>query len=109
MSGGTLFSSEYCPGGQYSRGDIIHSDTVSVQISVHSPVHESSPESRVHVLHLPDLYPLGLCGVMRVHDEHVDDVSLHTYIHTHTHTYIHRYGDFLVVLISVGLAQARPN
>ena len=27
MSGGTLFSSEYCPGGQYSRGDIIHSDT----------------------------------------------------------------------------------
>ena len=23
---GTLFSSEYCPGGQYSRGDIIHSD-----------------------------------------------------------------------------------
>ena len=26
MSGGTLFSSEYCPGGQYSRGDIIHSD-----------------------------------------------------------------------------------
>ena len=28
MSGGTLFSSEYCPGGQYSRGDIIHSDNV---------------------------------------------------------------------------------
>ena len=26
---GTLFSSEYCPGGQYSRGDIIHSDNVT--------------------------------------------------------------------------------
>ena len=33
------------------------------------------------------------------------DVSLHTNIHT----YIHKYSDFLVVLISVGLAQARPN
>ena len=33
MSGGTLFSSEYCPGGQYSRGDIIHSDTVKVLCS----------------------------------------------------------------------------
>ena len=30
MSGGTLFSSEYCPGGQYSRGDIIHSDNVTL-------------------------------------------------------------------------------
>ena len=30
MSGGTLFSSEYCPGGQYSRGDIIHSDNVII-------------------------------------------------------------------------------
>ena len=29
MSGGTLFSSEYCPGGQYSRRDIIHSDNVT--------------------------------------------------------------------------------
>ena len=25
------------------------------------------------------------------------------------HTYIHRYSGFLIVLISVGLAQARPN
>ena len=25
------------------------------------------------------------------------------------HTYIHKYSSFLVVLISVGLAQARPN
>ena len=27
------------------------------------------------------------------------------YIHTH----IHKYSDFLIVLISVGLAEARPN
>ena len=33
--------------------------------------------------------------------KHVDDVSLHTYIH--------KYSDFLVAMISVGLAQARPN
>ena len=26
-----------------------------------------------------------------------------------THTHIHNYSDFLVVTISVGLAQARPN
>ena len=38
-------------------------------------------------------------------DIHVDDVSLHTYIHTN----IHKYSDFLIVLISVGLASARPN
>ena len=38
MSGGTLFSSEYCPGGQYSRGDIIHSDTGAlVLVSVPDP------------------------------------------------------------------------
>ena len=37
----------------------------------------------------------------------VFDVSLHIYIHT----YIHKYSGFLIVLISVGLAQAqaRPN
>ena len=40
--------------------------------------------------------------VMRVHDEHVDDVSP---IQTYTHT----YGDFLVNTISVGLASAHPN
>ena len=33
--------------------------------------------------------------------EHMDDVS--------RHTYIHKYSGFLVVLISVGLAQACPN
>ena len=33
--------------------------------------------------------------------EHVNDISLHTYIH--------KYSNFLVVLISVGLAQAHPN
>ena len=37
--------------------------------------------------------------------KHVADVLLHTYIHT----YIYNYSDFLVVLISVGFAQARPN
>ena len=42
---------------------------------------------------------------MRMRCKHVDDVSLHTYIHT----YIHKYSDFLVTMISVGLAQARPN
>ena len=38
---------------------------------------------------------------MRMHCKHMDDVSLHTYIH--------KYSDFLVAIISVGLAQARPN
>ena len=33
---------------------------------------------------------------------YVDAVSLHTYMYIHTH--IHQYSDFLVVLISVGLA-----
>ena len=42
---------------------------------------------------------------MRMRCKHVDDVLLHTYIHT----YIHKYSDFLVAMISVGLAQARPN
>ena len=28
---------------------------------------------------------------------------------TYIHAYIHKYSDFLVVLISAGLAQARPN
>ena len=38
------------------------SDSVQklVQISVHSPVHESSPESRVHVLHQPHLVQSSL-------------------------------------------------
>ena len=47
---------------------------------------------------------LGLSGarmLMYMHDEHVDNVSLHTNIH--------RYAVFLVVLISVGFAHARPN
>ena len=38
---------------------------------------------------------------MRMRFKHVDDVSLHTYIH--------KYSDFFVAMISVGLAQARPN
>ena len=38
---------------------------------------------------------------MRMRCKHVDDVSLRTYIH--------KYSDFLVAMISVGLAQARPN
>ena len=51
-----------------------------------------------------DIYLHGLCGarmLMHLCDDHVDDISLHTYIH--------RYVVFLVVLISVGLALARPN
>ena len=40
---------------------------------------------------------------MRMRFKHVDDVSLHTY------TYTHKYSDFLVAMISVGLALARPN
>ena len=32
--GGTVFTSEKCPGGQYSRGDSIHSYTVSVEMEV---------------------------------------------------------------------------
>ena len=39
--------------------------------------------------------------LMCLRDDHVDDVSLHTHVH--------RYVVFLVVLISVGLAQACPN
>ena len=38
---------------------------------------------------------------MRMCCKHVDGVSLHTYIH--------KYSDFLVAMISVVLAQARPN
>ena len=32
-----------------------------------------------------------------------------TYCYIHTYMYIHKYSSFLVVLISVGLAQARSN
>ena len=55
-----------------------------------------------------DIYLYGLCGahmLMHLRDDHVDDISLHTY----KYMYIHRYVVFLVVLISVGLALARPN
>ena len=56
-----------------------------------------------------NLYPLGFAVhlllrahmLMHLHDDHVDDVSLHTYIH--------KYRVFLVVTISVGLTQACPN
>ena len=44
--------------------------------------------------------------VLRVHAKHVEYVSR---IHTYIHTYIGTCSDFLVVTISVGLAQARPN
>ena len=33
----------------------------------------------------------------------------HGYIHTYIHTHIHKNSDFLVITISVGLAQAHPN
>ena len=35
--------------------------------------------------------------------------ATYCYIHTHTLTYIHKYSDFLVWVIYVGLASARPN
>ena len=38
---------------------------------------------------------------IRVRDKRMDDVSLHTYMY--------KYSDFLVGLISVGLASSRPN
>ena len=41
---------------------------------------------------------------IRSHDEHVDNVS-----GRRLHTYIHKYSDFLIVLMSVALASARPN
>ncbi len=44
-----------------------------------------------------------------LHDEHVDDVSLHTYKHIYIHTYTRTCSDFLVGVISVGLASACPN
>ena len=47
---------------------------------------------------------------MRTRDEHVGDVSLHNYIHAYNILlYTHTLSDFLAVLISVGLASARPN
>ena len=55
-----------------------------------------------------DIYLYGFCGahmLMHLRDDHVDDISLHTY----KYMYIHRYAVFLVVLISVGLALAHPN
>ena len=48
--------------------------------------------------------------IVRMRDEHTDNVSLHTYVlYTHSHTYIHKYSDFLVCMIYVGLALAHPN
>ena len=43
--------------------------------------------------------------IMRMHYELVSACLTYRYIHT----YIHKYSNFLVVLISVGLTQARPN
>ena len=43
--------------------------------------------------------------IMRMHYELASTCLMYRYIQT----YIHEYSDFLVVLISVGLAQARPN
>ena len=61
-----------------------------------------------------------LCAnILYMHDEHVDDVSLHTYIHTYIHsyiaTYIHTYiyssSEFTIIMLLLcsGLAQARPE
>ena len=47
---------------------------------------------------------------MRMRDNHVDDVSPHTYIDTYIHTYIHRYSHFrYTLLLYSGLTQARPE
>ena len=43
VRGGTLFSSEYCPGGQYSRGDIIHSDSGSVETTTATETQGAPP------------------------------------------------------------------
>ena len=40
---------------------------------------------------------------MYIHDKHMDDVSVHTYIH------IGIYRNFFVEMISVGLTSACPN
>ena len=58
--------------------------------------------------YIDDIYLHGLCGarmLMYLCDDHVDNISLHTY----KYMYIHRHVVLLVVLISVGLALARPN
>ena len=47
--------------------------------------------------------------IMRMRYELASTCLTYRYIQTYIHTYIHKYSDFLVVLISVGLAQARPN
>ena len=47
---------------------------------------------------------------MRVCDEHVDNVSLHTYIHSYIDKSMMSHSNFLVdIVISVGLASAHPN
>ena len=43
--------------------------------------------------------------IMRMHYELASTCLMYRYIHT----YKNKYSDFLVALISVGLAQARPN
>ena len=47
--------------------------------------------------------------IMRMRYDLASTCLTYRYIQTYIHTYIHKYSDFLVVLISVGLAQARPN
>ena len=59
-------------------------------------------------LHLELAHPtlmIFTAMIMRVHYELASMCLMYRYIHTN----IHKYSDFLVVLISVGLAQARPN
>ena len=46
--------------------------------------------------------------IMRKCYELASTCLTYRYIQTYIHTYIHKYSDFLVVLISVGLAQAHP-
>ena len=55
----------------------------------------------LNAANVDDLY----CDNLRMRCELASTCLTYRYIHT----YIHKYSDFLVVLISVGLAQARPN
>ena len=48
----TIFTSEYCPGGHYSRGDIIHSDTVTRKVDITFLVMGIATEIHLCALHM---------------------------------------------------------
>ena len=68
------------PASSYAHADYNVDDLYPLHVRIRYPVYKD--RYRVHC--------------MRVHDEHMDDVS--------RHRYIHKYSDFLVMMISVGLA-----